>query len=63
MGLSLRRPRKWLSTISTRMQGARVGPIGFELSQEKLHLVQLERNAEGGVTLGVDTAVVLDGRV
>jgi len=51
--------KNWLSTISTRVQGARVGPIGFELSQEKLHLVQLERNAEGGVTLRAHASVPL----
>jgi type IV pilus assembly protein PilM len=51
--------KNWLSTISTRVQGARVGSIGFELSQEKLHLVQLERNAEGGVTLRAHASVPL----
>jgi type IV pilus assembly protein PilM len=51
--------KNWLTNLSTGMQGARTGPIGFELSREKLHLVQLERTTEGQITLRAHASVPL----
>jgi type IV pilus assembly protein PilM len=51
--------KNWLSNLNPRAQGARIGPIGFELSLEKLHLVQLERTDDGRITLRAHASVPL----
>jgi len=51
--------KNWLNTFNPGAQSARVGPIGFELSREKLHLVQLERTSEGAITLRAHASVPL----
>lgn len=51
--------KNWLNTLGTRVQGARIGPIGFELSREKMHLVQLERSEEGRISLRAHASVPL----
>jgi type IV pilus assembly protein PilM len=51
--------KNWLGTLSPRANGARIGPLGLELSREKLHLVQLERTDEGRITLRAHASVPL----
>jgi type IV pilus assembly protein PilM len=51
--------KNWIGSLSSRVQGARIGPIGLELSREKLHLVQLERSEEGRITLRAHASVPL----